>query len=242
VTAGIDEPLNGGTNYAYGYAFTGGGTSNLVLTTNPIPLSITVDNTALQISHYLATHPTIDSHTLFIVWAGANDLLNATKQADIVTAATNQTVNVLTLIKAGATQILVPNLPPLGDTPVLNGNLSNQILYNKISAYYNQSLSYGLSVIEGYQAAKHPSVYQLDVYSTFNQIIAAPANYGFTNVTGMSQGQAVNPDQYLFWDDLHPTTHGHNLLAVAALQTLNAPPCVPNPGNPSNCPGSPVQK
>ncbi len=65
--------LNGGANYAYGFAFTGQGTSNLVLTTTPITLSITVDNIGLQISNYLATHPTIDNKTLFVLWGGAND-------------------------------------------------------------------------------------------------------------------------------------------------------------------------
>ncbi len=31
---------------------------------------------------------------------------------------------------------------------------------------------------------------------------------------------AVDPDTYLFWDDLHPTTHGHNILATAADKLL----------------------
>src|ERR1700734_517038 len=53
----ILDSLNDGTNYAYGFAFTGQGTSNLVLTTSPITLSITIDNIGLQISNYLATHP-----------------------------------------------------------------------------------------------------------------------------------------------------------------------------------------
>jgi phospholipase/lecithinase/hemolysin len=58
------------------------------------------------------------------------------------------------------------------------------------------------------------------VFSLFNQIIASPSTYSLTNVTASSQGIAVDPDTYLFWDDLHPTTHGHNILATTAAGVL----------------------
>ena len=35
-------------------------------------------------------------------------------------------------------------------------------------------------------------------------------------MTASSQGMAVDPDTFLFWDDLHPTTRGHNILAQTA--------------------------
>jgi phospholipase/lecithinase/hemolysin len=231
----ILDSLNGGTNYAYGFAFTGQGTSNLVLTTSPITLSITIDNIGLQISNYLATHPKIDNQTLFVVWGGANDVLNATTASDIVTAATNQALNIYQLIKAGATQFIVPNLPPLGATPRLNASPSTSVPYNEASAYFNKNLSEALTILETDTAAKHPSIFQLDVYTLFSQIIAAPATYGLTNVTNSSQQQPVNPDTYLFWDDLHPTTHGHNILASAAAQLIGASECSLVELKPASC-------
>jgi phospholipase/lecithinase/hemolysin len=30
----------------------------------------------------------------------------------------------------------------------------------------------------------------------------------------------VDPDTYLFWDDLHPTTRGHNILAVTTARMI----------------------
>jgi len=31
----------------------------------------------------------------------------------------------------------------------------------------------------------------------------------------------VNHDTFLFWDDLHPTTRGHNIMATAAINLLS---------------------
>ena len=60
----------------------------------------------------------------------------------------------------------------------------------------------------------------MDVFSLFNKIEASPSTYSLSNVTMSSQGMAVDPDTYLFWDTLHPTTHGHNILAITAAGIL----------------------
>lgn len=42
-------------------------------------------------------------------------------------------------------------------------------------------------------------------------------------MTTISQGiYTIDPDTYLFWDDLHPTTRGHNILAQVAFGMLAA--------------------
>jgi len=42
-----------------------------------------------------------------------------------------------------------------------------------------------------------------------------------------AQGEDVDPDEYLFWDDLHPTTAGHYQIAVAADALLEGTALLP---------------
>jgi phospholipase/lecithinase/hemolysin len=108
----IADSLDGGTDYAYGFAKTGSGTE--VFTFGPSDsLSVDVSNIGQQITTYLETHPKIDDQTLFVVWGGANDVLDATSEEDVINAAISQTWNIQRIIDAGATQFIVPNLPPL---------------------------------------------------------------------------------------------------------------------------------
>jgi outer membrane lipase/esterase len=220
----ILDSLDGGTNYAYGFAFTGKGTS--VLTLSPTSLSVNVNNIGQQITDYLATRPVISSRTLFIVWGGANDLLNATSVDDVIKADTNELTNVQRLIDAGATQFIIPNLPPLGLIPRLNGIPADSVAATAATVLFNQLLKTGLGILHDLNFEKHLEFVQLDVFSLFNQIVASPESFSLANVTTSSQDlPAVDPDTYLFWDDLHPTTRGHNILALKAFQEIPAQPC-----------------
>ncbi len=212
----VNASLDGGTNYAYGSATTGNGTSQLSFDGD----TVYVDNIGQQITDYLSTHPTIDGNTLFVIWGGAEDLLHATSAKDVANAAIQQTLNIERLIQAGATQFLVPNLPPLGRVPEFNGSLATSLPATAASLLFNSYLAAGVSVLKDLNARKHLTIYQLDVFDLLLHIDAAPLAYSLVNVANPSQGQPVDPDTYLFWDDLHPTTRGHNILAGAALNLL----------------------
>ena len=217
----IKNSLDGGTNYAYSFAFTGSGTSTLQLGGGQI--TVEVENMGRQISDYLATHPRINSQTLFVVWGGANDVLNAASPTQIVDAAIQETLDIQRLIAAGATQILVLNLPPLGLTPRLNGSLATSVPANAAAALYDSWLATGVSVLKDFYRWRRVAIYQVNVFSLFTQVAANASVFSLTNVTDSARGNPlVNPDTYLFWDDLHPTTYGHSLVADAALKVLPA--------------------
>jgi len=216
----VTNSLDGGTNYSYGFALTGGGTSTLQLAEG---VSVDVENMGRQVSDYLATHPKINRKTLFVVWGGANDVLNATSPTQIINAAIQETLDIQRLIAAGATQILVLNLPPLGLTPRLNGSLAASQTANAAAALYNSWLATGVGVLKDFYLWRRVSIYPVNVFSIYTQIVANPAAVSLLNVSDAAQNNfAVNPDTYLFWDDLHPTTHGHSLVADAALKALSA--------------------
>lgn len=215
--------LEGGTNYSFGFAKTGSGTT--LLTFEP-GASIEVENVGQQIDDYLATHPAIDNHTLFIVWAGANDVLEAGSAGDVVDGAWDEVQDIQRLIQAGATQFLVPNLPPLGLTPRFNTSATTAATANEASALYNTTLDAGVSLLPLLNFGRHLTINRLNTFALLKGVVASPANFGLLNVTDSSQLLPVDPDTYLFWDDLHPTTRGHNIVAMDALKLIEPAGCV----------------
>lgn len=211
----VVDSLDGGTNYAYGFATTGSGTSTLCLS-RYCTLFVQVENIGQQITDYLAAHPKINNSTLFVVWGGAINVLNATSVDDITKAALQEILDIQRLIQAGATQILVPNLPPLGLIPRFNGSASASAAETAASALFDSYLAAGVTILRDVYARSHVRIYQLDTFNLMENIVASPSSYSLVDATNPAQGMPVNPDTYLFWDDLHPTTRGHNILADAA--------------------------
>lgn len=145
----IEPSLEGGKDYAYGFAFTGSGTTDFTFgpPTDPAEFSITINNVGQQITDYVATHPKIDDKTLFVVWAGANDVINATAPKDIINAAVDQATNIQRLIDAGATQFIVPNLPNLGAIPRFNVSPEMSVTEQKATVLYNTVLKAGVDLV-----------------------------------------------------------------------------------------------
>jgi phospholipase/lecithinase/hemolysin len=70
----------------------------------------------------------------------------------------------------------------------------------------------------------------LDANGVLTGIVANPVSFGLTNVDAacLTFGVVQNPfcrkpNDYLFWDGIHPTKAGHAVLASAAVQVLTAP-------------------
>ena len=221
----VKDSLDGGRNYAFGFARTIGGTDPLTFGQGNA-YSVTIDNVGQQITDYLATRPHITSGTLFVLWSGAIDVLNASGPGDIVDAAIHQAVNIQRLIDAGATDFLVLNLPPLGLTPRLNTLPALAASANEGAQIFNSTLSVNLDILPWLNWGRRLRIHRVDVNRLVTDVVAHPVSFGLMNVHEMAQGNfVVNPDTYLFWDDLHPTTQGHEIIAVAALKVVAPDVC-----------------
>ena len=218
----VTNSRNGGTDYAFGDAETLDGTRDVTIQSTPAgDLTVTIDNMGKQVSDYLSKF-TADPQALYIVWGGANDMFADHSDANVTATAARMGGLVTKLAQAGARTFIVPNLPPLGDTPNYNTNANDMTQLNNASASYRTQLNSALDTAVAQLGSQGITitVVRIDVYSLFQGLIANPSLYGFTNVTNSVQGLSTNPDQYLFWDNVHPTTAGHNQIALAAAQLL----------------------
>ena len=232
-TGAITNSLDGGTDYAFGGATTAGGTTTRTVISNPDPfgggdLTVDVDNLGKQVDDYLAVH-SADAGALYIVWGGGNDLFDDHSDAHVTATATNVAALVQRLAEAGARSLLVPNVPPLGLVPHYKDDAATAAALNTAASNYRVELNADLDATITTLANEGITItlYRLDIYGLFYRLASNPEDYGFTNITDSAQGGSGDPDQYLFWDDLHPTTAGHFQIAQAAFDLLSGTAITP---------------
>jgi phospholipase/lecithinase/hemolysin len=202
-------------NFAVFGAQTGRGNVNEELLGADLPgLLDEVDQFAAQLGGGPA-----DPDALYVVWAGPNDFFtpSADPAAAITEAVGNLVTAVSTLDALGAEHVLVPNMADLGITPfAISQGIDDQL--TTLSAAFNAALAgtfdgLGLEVIS------------FDAFGFFNDLSADAASLGFSNVTEPCFDQLTmtingDPNEYAFWDVVHPTTRVHELLADGVLAEL----------------------
>ncbi|MCT7957116.1 SGNH/GDSL hydrolase family protein [Laspinema palackyanum] len=206
--------VNPQTNIAFG-----GATSSSVNSLNlQNPLLPSLPGLQTQIDSFLAETPVSNPTGLYTIWAGSNDYLNA--GITDVTIPVNNVVNAVTqLAEDGARNFMVMNLPDLGNTPgVRNRGPQAQQLLSQLTNAHNTALA---SAIANLDQNPNINIILVDVNGLVNDAIANPSQYGFTNVTDPAQKSiGSDPNTFLFWDDVHPTTVSHQIIADAALKTV----------------------
>lgn len=178
---------------------------------------------AQQIGLYLTSFSGgVSPDALHVVWGGANDFLT---QDSPLSAAQNVAGYVQALALSGADYILVPNIPNLAMTPFVQSLGTDAILAAEgFSVGFNQELALQLSGMAALFPATH--IAQFDTFSFFNSIVQNPAAYGFTNTTDACvslPSVCSDPEAHVFWDDFHPTTHIHALVAAGLVSQVPLP-------------------
>jgi phospholipase/lecithinase/hemolysin len=233
--------LAGGTDFAYGGAETGSTPQNADL---PAYAAISLP---AQLSEFRTQVPSPSANALYTLSVGANDIddilatptLTAQQQTtDVNTAVANEISFVSHLIGDGARNLLVLDVPDLGKIPEITQGLDDgsdtpsagyDAQASQLASEYNTALNSQLAGITGV------NVHVVNTYALLDDAIADPAAYGLTNVTtpvwngsftSASSGTlaattTAEQDQYLFWDDYHPTETGHQAIAESAETELS---------------------
>jgi phospholipase/lecithinase/hemolysin len=234
----VTASSSGGNDFAWGGAVTGyPGTDNPVF---PFPIPTLGD----QVAQFLSAAGGAPSNALYTFSIGANDLFGmlsdpnlvpADIPTDIAGAAAVVAAAAADLAKAGATNLLLFDVPNLGLVPEVTdaGVPGLPALASQLSAEFNEAVLTDISL-----AASGLSVFDIGSYDLLTQAAADPTPFGFTDVTSPCWSGSVlgylgpgsvcsllpaEQDQHLFWDSEHPTEAGHALIADAALRAIGAP-------------------
>lgn len=209
--------LAGGDNYAFGGAQTRDGDSPSLLS---------------QVESFLGvTGGSADASALYVVAGGGNNARAALEAVaggapllrTVVGTAIKYAQDVGSMVDqlqaAGATDIVVWNTPNLGLAPaVINEGPAASFLGQVVSNAMNRALVNRL--------AGETDVKLFDLYGLLGSVVADPGAYGLVdaaNACGAVVG--CDPETYLFWDGIHPTSAGHALLAREMMALA-----VPEPG------------
>lgn len=221
----------GGTDFAFGGAETG---------TTPLHTAGPTDLPA-QLAQFNAAYPTAQPNALYTLSIGGNDLFDAIAAfpssplqalSDIGAAVVNVDNFILQLSAHGGKNFLVLNVPDAGKAPAYESQGPVvSLTASTLAAVFDAALTASLQAIA---AKDHLNMAIVDTYSLVDKAVADPALFGFTDVTDpVWTGNFTDPNsgtlrastpaaqsQYLFWDQDHPTSAAHMLLAGAADASL----------------------
>lgn len=232
-TAGLPvvPSLLGGSNFAFGAADTG-----------PLPLVAPGPSPTVLAQFFGPGFPffgggPIDPNGLYAVWGGGNDVRRALEVYAAILAATfgdsaaalagatavvdAGVANLQAILEAaaagGGKHIVSLNVPDIGLAPAMDLlPPGTDLLATGLAAAFNTGLAVAIDGIEG---AYSIDVIELDMFTFVRQIAATPAAFGLSNSTDAcleigGAGVCSDPDTYMFWDGVHPTSALHRLIAA----------------------------
>ncbi|MCC6680688.1 MAG: hypothetical protein IT445_07280 [Phycisphaeraceae bacterium] len=173
-----------------------------------------------QLPRYTDNH-TPSGSELFVILCGANNINGG--QTDHNAIVNDLTGYISTLYSKGARHFLVSNLPRLGQTPGNKGTAS-EASKDQVTLNFNAAYAAALDALQ--TTLPLVEFYRMDFYGLTEQLLTDPAAYGFNNFTDAAFDEdtwTIDPNfnnDYAFWDEIHPTTMFHELIAGAAIDAL----------------------
>lgn len=225
---GGPAPSVTGTNFAFGGARVGS-TPSL-----GFPFSLVDQVNAFE--GILDGNPA-PADALYIVEGGGNDARDVfaaaidgdptTDPAAVISTYISGMGQVLsTLANVGAKHVVVWNVPGISSTPAIRFLSSLNPTLESVAIDVVSQMNLGLdSLLPGLESL-FDDLFLFDAHRVWNDIVNNPATFGLSNVTDACAADAscvTNPSGYLFWDGIHPTTYGQQLIAQAFLDRIPEP-------------------
>jgi phospholipase/lecithinase/hemolysin len=173
---------------------------------------------------------TAPSDRLYVMEIGSNDVRDALETylvggdggVIMQTALASIASQLTDLYMGGARRFLIASVPDISLTPSVR-MLDELVPVNvaQLASSLVQTFNSSLDDIVG-QLPADADVARLDIYGKLYDIVADPAAFGLTNVVspcitpGAPPFTCRNPDEYLFWDGIHPTEAVHGIFAREA--------------------------
>ena len=238
----LSPSFTGGNNFAYGGARTTYSSAEQGPLNGPFPPGTFPWTLNLEVQAFNA-RGVQDPDALYIVFSGSNDIgdliaklpISGFDPTMIPTLLNGIEGAVQAFAAAGARTVVVPNIPNLALTPLVQANGPAAIgAATFFSNLYNQQLQALLTTLD---ANLDLRIIQFQLDDFLNDIVSHPAAFGLTNVnTACYSGFVVanpagtecpNPDEFVFWDRVHPTTVVHSLIANAIFAAVPEPSTLP---------------
>jgi phospholipase/lecithinase/hemolysin len=170
---------------------------------------------------------------LYVIEVGGNDIRDAIgayptgHEAILEAAMVSIARNIQALYAAGARDFLVWRPPNVALTPAIRR--LDQIspgamqLVSALSQGFNAGLD---GVVAQLSALPGIRIARLDAFQLLDDLVADPTAFGLTNVTmacitpNVAPFVCETPDEFLFWDGIHPSRAVHTIVAQEAAQVL----------------------
>jgi phospholipase/lecithinase/hemolysin len=170
---------------------------------------------------------------LYVIEMGGNDVRDAlvaypTGHLPILEQAlASIAATVGRLHAAGARKFLVWSAPNPALTPAIRrlDSISPGAgqLATGLTQYFNLYLG---NVLTQLSAAYGIDIARLDAYGLLTELVASPGQFGLADVTtacvtpDVAPFACTNPDEFLFWDGIHPTAAVHGIIAQRVASVL----------------------
>lgn len=220
--------LNNGSNYSVA-------TASARVSADPIDLDT-------QIFAFLANHGNdAPADALYVVFIGGNDIRDARGEADltearnIVKEAADKVKNAIeTLAVAGAESFLLVNAPDVGSIPEtqLTGDPELIKRTSRLSKLYRKRLHRIANQLDDDDDdGNEIEIVEFDLFKFLRKLLRKADKLGFTNTTDPCFSTSLylptsffhpdcNFDQFVFFDEIHPTARAHALAGEAMFEAL----------------------